>query len=73
MSGLLEYSWKILELHLGIMGDLVHWARGGVSHIAEDGEHHTSAEDAVGSNHDGVVCDDDDDGDGDDGQRRKTW
>ena len=55
------------------MGDLVHWARGGVSHIAEDGEHHTSAEDAVGSNHDGVVCDDDDDGDGDDGQRRRTW
>ena len=30
-------------------GDLVHWAGGGVSHIAEDGEHHTSAEDAVGS------------------------
>ena len=42
-----------------------------MSHIAEDGEHHTSAEDAVGSNHDEVVCDDD--GDGDDEQRRRTW
>ena len=27
-------------------GDLVHWAGGGVSHVAEDGEDHTSAEDA---------------------------